>query len=68
MSVEAFFRGGRTMSEIRRSNRWRSNPRLAKTIERLPSAIAYIRKDSSLPYKDGKRKYYRTTYRDLYAV
>ncbi len=68
MSVEAFFRDGRSMNEIRRSNKWRGNPRLSKTIERLPSAIAYVMKDFKLPYKDGKRRYLRTTYRDLYAV
>ncbi len=68
MSVENYFRTGRSVSEIRRNNSWRENPRLEKTIERVYLAITFTMKEYKLPYKDGKRRYYRTTYRDLYSA
>jgi len=42
-----FFRGrGRTMRELYRFRDW-GNPRLAKTIERIPSAVAYVVREES---------------------
>lgn len=68
LSVYDYFKYGRSVSEMRKHNFWKSNPRLAKTIERIPSMISYIRKEYELPLNDGKRRYYQSTYRDLYAI
>ena len=68
MSVYKFFREGRSLSEVRKHNCWRSNRRLAKTIDRIPGSVDAVRKKYELPATDGKRRYYSTTYRDIYAV
>lgn len=67
VSVYEYFKFGRSVNELRKHKCWRQNPRLAKTIERIPQMIKYIKKEYELPLKDGKRRYYSTTYRDLYA-
>lgn len=68
MSVYEYFERGRSVKELRNHRYWRNNPRLAKTIERLPMMMDYVKKDYKLPYRDGKRRYFRTTYWDLYLV
>jgi len=68
MSVYEYFEKGRSVKEVLDHRYWRNNPRLAKTIERLPLMMDYVKKDYTLPYKDGKRRYFRTTYRDLYTI
>ena len=68
LSVYDYFRFGRSVSEIRKHRCWKHNPRLAKTIERIPSMIKYVRKEFELPDKEGRRRYYSTTYRDMYAL
>lgn len=40
--VYNFFRNGRSESEIRHYNKWDKNPRLDKTIEKLPVYIQYV--------------------------
>lgn len=68
MSVYDYFRFGRSLKELRNHNFWRSNPRLAKTIDRIPAMVSYIRKEFELPVYDGKRRYYQSTYQNLYAI
>lgn len=49
-SVFAYFRnGGKTLDELYRFNRWK-NPKLAKVMERLPKAIAYVLKENEMEY------------------
>lgn len=68
LSVYDYFKFGRSLSEMRKHNFWRSNPRLAKTIDRIPSMVGYVRKEYELPPDGGKRRYYQSTYRDMYAI
>lgn len=68
MSVYEYFKYGRSVSEMRKLNCWKRNPRLAKTLERIPVMIKYVRKEFELPECGGKRKYYQSTYRDLYTI
>ena len=68
MSVYDYFRFGRSVKELRQQRCWRSNPRLAKTIERIPAMVDYIKKEYELPVHDGKKRYFQSTYRDLYAI
>ncbi len=68
VSVYDYFKFGRSVQEMRKHNFWTRNPRLAKTIDRIPAMIRYIKREYELPEHEGKRKYYRSTYRDLYAI
>ena len=68
LSVYDYFRFGRSVKELRTSKFWRTNPRLAKTIERIPAMVSYIRKEYELPVYDGKRRYYASTYNSLYSI
>lgn len=68
MSVYEFFKNGRSVGEIKKNTFWRTNPRLAKTVDRIPVMIRRAKKACALPYKDGKRRYFDTTYRDMYAI
>lgn len=43
--VYDFFRNGKTEDELRRYNKWNRNPRLDKTIEKIPMYIAYVMKE-----------------------
>lgn len=40
--VYNYFRPGRAESEVRGYNKWNRNPRLDKTIERIPMYIEYV--------------------------
>lgn len=40
--VYNFFRNGKSEGEIRRYKKWDKNPRLDKTIEKLPMYIQYV--------------------------
>ena len=68
LSVYDYFRFGRSVKELREHKYLRNNPRLAKTMERILSAVKYIRKEYEIPEYEGKRRYYRSTCRDLYAL
>ena len=43
--VFAYFQGGRMESELRNFHQWRKNPRLSKTIEKIPLYTRYVRKE-----------------------
>ena len=68
MSVYDYFKFGRSLEELRNHSFWRSNPRLAKTIDRIPTMVRYIRKEYELPLCDGRRRYYASTYNSLYTI
>lgn len=42
--VYEYFKHGRSVNEIRKFNKWKKNPRLNKTIDRLPQQIQYVEK------------------------
>lgn len=42
--VYEYFKNGRSVNEIRKFDKWNKNPRLNKTIERLPKQIQYVEK------------------------
>lgn len=42
--VYEYFKHGRSVNEIRKFNKWKKNPRLNKTIDRLPHQIQYVEK------------------------
>ncbi len=42
--VYEYFKNGRSVNEIRKFNKWKKNPRLNKTIDRLPQQIQYVEK------------------------
>ena len=67
-SVYEYFKDGRAIGEFRKNPFWRSNPRLAKTIDRMPSMMRYVKRENGLPYKTEKKRYFYTTYRDMYAI
>ena len=67
LSVYEYFKSGRSVGEVRKHNFWRSNPRLAKTLERIPAMISYVKKEYELSANVVKRRYYQSTYRELYA-
>ena len=43
--VYNFFRFGKAESEIKSFNKWNDNPRLDKTIEKIPIYTRYVRKN-----------------------
>lgn len=43
--VYKYFRGGRSENEIRNFKKWEDNPRLSKTIQRLPGQIEYVMRE-----------------------
>ncbi len=45
--VYDFFKNGRHMQELRAFKRWDSNPRLDKTVEKIPMYIKYVRKNEA---------------------
>lgn len=45
MGVWKYFKNGRAVSEIMAFRAWNKNPRLDKTIVRLPSMIRYIKRE-----------------------
>lgn len=45
MGVWKYFKNGRALSEIMAFRAWNKNPRLDKTIVRLPSMIRYIKRE-----------------------
>lgn len=45
MGVWRYFKNGRAVSEIMAFRAWNKNPRLDKTIVRLPSMIRYIKRE-----------------------
>lgn len=45
MAVWKYFKNGRAVSEIMAFRAWNKNPRLDKTIVRLPSMIRYIKRE-----------------------
>lgn len=45
--VFKYFENGRTMAELRRFHQWERNPRLDKTIEKIPMYIRYVRKEAA---------------------
>ncbi len=46
--VFEFFNRGRTEQEIFGSRQWKRNPRLDKTIEKIPLYTSYVRKELAL--------------------
>ena len=46
--VFEFFRRGKSFGELRSFKRWRKNPRLDKTIEKLPLYVQYVLKEEGL--------------------
>ncbi len=42
--VYEYFKNGRSVNEIRKFDKWNKNPRLNKTIYRLPKQIQYVEK------------------------
>ena len=46
--VFEFFRRGRSFGELRTFKRWEHNPRLDKTIEKLPLYVQYVLKEEGL--------------------
>lgn len=42
--VFEYFKNGRSVNEIRKFDKWKKNPRLNKTIDRLPPQIQYVEK------------------------
>lgn len=42
--VYEYFKNGRSVNEIRKFDKWKKNPRLNKTIDRLPKQILYVEK------------------------
>ncbi len=42
--VYQFFKSGRSESELHKYNLWRKNPRLDKTIEKIPMYMRYVLK------------------------
>lgn len=48
--VHDFFINDKSESEILGFRKWRKNPRLSKTIEKIPLYIAYVRKEILLEY------------------
>lgn len=45
--VYQFFRSGRSESELHKYSLWRKNPRLDKTIEKIPMYLRYVLKEDS---------------------
>lgn len=45
MGVWRYFKNGRAVSEIMAFRAWNKNPRLDKTIVRLPSMIRYVKRE-----------------------
>ena len=45
--VYQFFKSGRSESELHKYNLWRKNPRLDKTIEKLPMYMRYVLKEDN---------------------
>ena len=45
--VYQFFKSGRSESELHKYNLWRKNPRLDKTIEKLPLYMRYVLKEEA---------------------
>ena len=43
--VYSFFKNGKSETEIRAFNKWNRNPRLDKTIEKIPIYTKYVRKE-----------------------
>ncbi len=43
--VYDYFRNGRCANEILSFNKWRTNKRLNKTIERIPSMVHYVQNE-----------------------
>ena len=43
--VYEFFKNGRSESELYNFSGWRKNPRLGKTIEKIPMYIRYVMKE-----------------------
>lgn len=43
--VYKYFRSGRSENEIRSFKKWKENPRLSKTIQRLPGQIEYVMRE-----------------------
>lgn len=45
IAVAKEFKLGKTAAELRRYHRWNKNPRVDKTVEKIPIYIAYIKKE-----------------------
>lgn len=45
--VYQFFKSGRSESELHKYNLWRKNPRLDKTIEKIPMYMRYVLKEDN---------------------
>lgn len=45
--VYQFFQGGRSESELHKYKNWRKNPRLDKTIEKIPLYTRYVLKEEA---------------------
>lgn len=46
--VYEYFKNGRDENELRAFNKWRKNPRLDKTIEKIPMYVKYALKEAGL--------------------
>ena len=53
--VYKYFRDGRSEQEIRSFEKWDDNPRLDKTIERLPGQIDYVMREELAAPRDYRR-------------
>lgn len=52
--VFEYFRFGKSENEIRSFRRWEKNPRLNKTIEKLPSYIRYVMREYVEPDRQAQ--------------
>ena len=46
--VYEYFKNGRNENELRAFNKWNKNPRLDKTIEKIPMYVKYALKEAGL--------------------
>ena len=46
--VYEYFKNGRNENELRAFNKWHKNPRLDKTIEKIPMYVKYALKEAGL--------------------
>ena len=55
--VYQFFKSGRSESELHKYNLWRKNPRLDKTIEKIPMYMRYVLKEDNAAWFKGEGKW-----------
>lgn len=65
--VYKYFRKGRSENEIRNFKKWEANPRLSKTIQRLPGQIEYVMREC-VAYDRAEQERRRLSRRDRTAL